>query len=104
MLAGPPECHGIRQTLDVQRAGVALGQVRACFQGQRRLSMLAGLSVLAAACLVLWTAAALLAGFAVIEADSGGESPETEVLEAAASGGVVATMIGGTSVYDRLGT
>ncbi len=44
------------------------------------------------------------ADFAVIEADSGGESPETEVLEAAASGRVMATMIGGTPVYDRLGT
>ena len=44
------------------------------------------------------------ADFAVIEADSEGERPETEVLEAAAGGGVSATMIGGAPVYDRLGT
>jgi hypothetical protein len=40
----------------------------------------------------------------VIEADSESERPEMEVLEAAASGGVAATMIGGEPVYDRLGT
>jgi 5-methylthioadenosine/S-adenosylhomocysteine deaminase len=43
------------------------------------------------------------ADFAMVEAASGGSraSPEMEVLEAAAAGGVVATVVGGEPVYDR---
>jgi cytosine/adenosine deaminase-related metal-dependent hydrolase len=43
------------------------------------------------------------ADFAVVEAAPGGETPEMEVLEAAAVGGVVATAVGGRLAYDRLG-
>ncbi|MDP8951794.1 MAG: amidohydrolase family protein [Actinomycetota bacterium] len=44
------------------------------------------------------------ADFAVVEAAPGesGRSPEMEVLEAAAGGGVVATVVGGEPVYNRL--
>jgi 5-methylthioadenosine/S-adenosylhomocysteine deaminase len=42
------------------------------------------------------------ADLAVIEALSGGEGPELEVLEAAAGGGVTATVVGGNPVYDRV--
>ncbi len=43
------------------------------------------------------------ADLAVVEAASGGEEPEREVLEAAAAGGVVETVIGGELVYDQIG-
>ena len=42
------------------------------------------------------------ADLAVIEALPGGEDPELEVLEAAAGGGVTATVVGGNPVYDRV--
>jgi aminodeoxyfutalosine deaminase len=42
------------------------------------------------------------ADLAVIEVDPGGEDPEREVLEAAAGGGVAATVVGGNSIYDRV--
>jgi cytosine/adenosine deaminase-related metal-dependent hydrolase len=45
------------------------------------------------------------ADFALVEAVPGepGESPEMEVLEAAANGGVAVTVVGGELVYDRIG-
>jgi two-component system, OmpR family, sensor kinase len=61
VMAGAPECRGFGQTLAVQRGGMLLGQVRVCFNGQHRFGILTGLVTLAAACLVLWTAAALVA-------------------------------------------
>jgi aminodeoxyfutalosine deaminase len=42
------------------------------------------------------------ADLAVIEVDPGEEDPEREVLEAAAGGGVTATVVGGNSIYDRV--
>jgi 5-methylthioadenosine/S-adenosylhomocysteine deaminase len=42
------------------------------------------------------------ADLAIVEAAPSGEHPETEVLEAAAGGGVAATVVGGNLVYDRL--
>lgn len=44
------------------------------------------------------------ADFAVVEAvpDEAGEVPEIEVLEAAADGGVAATVVGGDLIYDRI--
>ena len=42
------------------------------------------------------------ADLAVIEVDPGGEDPEREVLEAAAGGGVAATVVSGNSIYDRV--
>ena len=43
--------------------------------------------------------------FALVETvpSETGESPEMEVLEAAADGGVAATVVGGEPVYDRTG-
>ncbi len=58
---GPPGCHGMRRTLDIEREGVLLGQVRACLHSHHRGGALTGLVVLGSACLVLWTAAALVA-------------------------------------------
>ena len=43
------------------------------------------------------------ADLAVIEIDPGDENPEREVLEAAADGGVAATVVGGNPVYNRAG-
>jgi two-component system, OmpR family, sensor kinase len=57
-VAGPADCQGLQKTLALPGAR---GRVRVCLQGQRRFSVLAGLAVLGAACLVLWTAAALVA-------------------------------------------
>jgi aminodeoxyfutalosine deaminase len=42
------------------------------------------------------------ADLAVIEVDPGDEDPEREVLEVAASGGVAATVVGGSPIYDRV--
>jgi imidazolonepropionase-like amidohydrolase len=42
------------------------------------------------------------ADLAIVEAAPSGEHPETEVLEAAAGGGVAATVVGGDLVHDRL--
>ena len=44
------------------------------------------------------------ADLAVIEALPGEEDPEREVLEAAAAGGVAATVVGGNPVYNRVET
>jgi len=44
------------------------------------------------------------ADLAIVEAASSGERPETEVLEAAAGGGVAATVVGGAIIHDRLGS
>ncbi len=45
------------------------------------------------------------ADLAVVEADVGaGADPELEALEAAAGGGVAATVVGGVTVYDRAET
>jgi cytosine/adenosine deaminase-related metal-dependent hydrolase len=46
------------------------------------------------------------ADFAVVEAapDEAGNSPEMEIVEAAAGGGVVLTAVGGEVVYNRLGS
>lgn len=41
------------------------------------------------------------ADLAVIEARTGGQDPELEVLESAAGGGVVATVAGGNLIYNR---
>jgi 5-methylthioadenosine/S-adenosylhomocysteine deaminase len=41
------------------------------------------------------------ADLAVIDVDPGEEDPEREVLEAAAGGGVAATVASGSSIYDR---
>jgi len=41
------------------------------------------------------------ADFVVIEAAPEGESPEQEILEVAADGGVAATVVGGEPIYDR---
>jgi aminodeoxyfutalosine deaminase len=43
-----------------------------------------------------------LADLAVIEVDPGEDDPEREVLEAAAGGGVAATVVSGNSIYDRV--
>jgi aminodeoxyfutalosine deaminase len=42
------------------------------------------------------------ADLAVIDVDPGEEDPEREVLEAAAGGGVAATVVSGNSIYDRV--
>ena len=44
------------------------------------------------------------ADFAVVETSPEGEEPEREILEAAAGGGVAATVIGGELVYDHVRT
>ena len=44
------------------------------------------------------------ADLAIVEAAPNGGDPEMEVLEAAAGGGVAATVGAGDLVYDRLGT
>ena len=43
------------------------------------------------------------ADFALVEVSPGGGDPERDVVEAAASGGVVATVAGGDVIYNRLG-
>jgi 5-methylthioadenosine/S-adenosylhomocysteine deaminase len=42
------------------------------------------------------------ADFAVVETMLESERPEPEILEAAAGGGVVATVVGGQSIYNRI--
>jgi aminodeoxyfutalosine deaminase len=44
------------------------------------------------------------ADFAVVETSREDGDPEQEVLEAAAGGGVAATVVGGNMIYNRLGT
>lgn len=43
------------------------------------------------------------ADFAVVEGTPGGGDAEREVLESAAGGGVVATVVGGRRIFDRTG-
>ena len=43
------------------------------------------------------------ADFAVVEVAPASEDPELEILEAAAGGGVAATVIGGELIYNRVG-
>jgi len=59
--AGPEQCRGPSYNLDVDRGSERLGRVEACLDGLRRFRPLIGLAVLGSVCLVLWTAAALLA-------------------------------------------
>jgi two-component system, OmpR family, sensor kinase len=59
--SGADRCRGASHDIEVSDEGRALGRVEACLRGYRRFRPLIGLSVLASACLVLWTAAALLA-------------------------------------------
>jgi two-component system OmpR family sensor kinase len=54
-------CRGPSHAIDVSQAGERLGQVEACLTGPRRFRPLIALSVLGSVCLVLWTAAAVLA-------------------------------------------
>jgi signal transduction histidine kinase len=60
VVAGPADCRGWQQSLDVRRGEVLLGQVRACLH-RANFGAATLLLVLAAVCLVLWTAAALVA-------------------------------------------
>ncbi|HTV25306.1 MAG TPA: HAMP domain-containing sensor histidine kinase [Polyangiaceae bacterium] len=59
--AGPEPCHGPTYSLDVDREGQPLGRIDACVDGAHRFRPLLGLALLCSVCLVLWTAAALLA-------------------------------------------
>lgn len=59
--AGPEPCHGPRHSLDIESGRERLGRVEACLHGMRHFRPLIGLTVLGSVCLVLWTAAALLA-------------------------------------------
>jgi two-component system, OmpR family, sensor kinase len=54
-------CRGATFHLDVERQGERLGRVDACMQGLRRFRPAIALSVMASVCVVLWTAAAILA-------------------------------------------
>ncbi len=62
--AGPESCRGPRHELDITQSGqgsARLGRVEACLEGLRRFRPASALIVLGSVCLVLWTAAALLA-------------------------------------------
>jgi two-component system OmpR family sensor kinase len=59
--AGPELCRGPRHGLEIVRGAERLGRVDACLHGTRHFRPLIGLTVLGSVCLVLWTAAALLA-------------------------------------------
>jgi signal transduction histidine kinase len=58
---GPETCRGPRHGLDIEGGAGRLGRVEACLYGIRHFRPLIGLTVLGSVCLVLWTAAALLA-------------------------------------------
>ncbi len=58
---GSIECRGFRHHQNVQRGGTLLGQLQVCFAGHRHFDAGSAASVLAAVCLVLWVAAALVA-------------------------------------------
>jgi len=79
--------------LELQGFEGATGLRLATLEGARALGMEAETGSLAVG---KW------ADFAVIEALPDGADPEREVLEAAAGGGVVATVVGGRSIYDRI--
>jgi two-component system OmpR family sensor kinase len=57
----PDRCRGPSYEVLVSEQGRLLGRVEACVRGRQRFHAVIGLSVLGSACLVLWTAAALLA-------------------------------------------
>jgi two-component system OmpR family sensor kinase len=59
--AGPEPCRGPRHSLEIQSGVERLGRVDACLHGMRHFRPLIALTVLGSVCLVLWTAAALLA-------------------------------------------
>jgi two-component system, OmpR family, sensor kinase len=59
--AGPEPCRGPRHSLEIERGVERLGRVEACLHGMRHFRPLIALTVLGSVCLVLWTAAALLA-------------------------------------------
>jgi signal transduction histidine kinase len=59
--AGPERCRGPSYGLDVASGTQPLGRVDACVPGLRRFRPWIGLTVFGSVCLVLWTAAALLA-------------------------------------------
>jgi two-component system OmpR family sensor kinase len=58
---GTEPCRGPSHGLDVESGAQPLGRVEVCVPGLRRWRPLIGLAVLGSVCLVLWTAAALLA-------------------------------------------
>ncbi len=58
---GSESCRGQRFGIDVTQGGAVIGRVEACMPGYRRFRAAVALSVLSTVCLVLWTAAALLA-------------------------------------------
>lgn len=59
--SGPGGCWRPSYDIDVTREGQRLGRVEACLRGHQRFRPAIGLAVLGSVCLVLWTAAALLA-------------------------------------------
>jgi two-component system, OmpR family, sensor kinase len=59
--AGPEQCRGPSHSLEIESGVERLGRVDACLHGMRHFRPLIGLTVLGSVCLVLWTAAALLA-------------------------------------------
>jgi signal transduction histidine kinase len=58
---GSEACHGQSFGIDVTRGGELLGRVDVCMAGHRRFRAAVALSVMGTVCVVLWTAAALLA-------------------------------------------
>jgi two-component system OmpR family sensor kinase len=54
-------CRGPSHAIDITEDRKLLGRVEACLHGRQRFRPLIGLTVLGSVCLVLWTAAALLA-------------------------------------------
>jgi two-component system OmpR family sensor kinase len=61
LFASGPACWRPTYEIDVTEAGQRLGRVEACLRGHQRFRPAIGLAVLGSVCLVLWTAAALLA-------------------------------------------
>lgn len=61
LTTGSEPCRGQRFGIDVREDGALLGRVDACMSSHRHVRATVGLSVLGTVCLVLWTAAALLA-------------------------------------------
>jgi two-component system OmpR family sensor kinase len=59
--SGPDTCWRPSYEIDVTEAGQQLGRVEACLRGHQHFRPAIGLAVLGSVCLVLWTAAALLA-------------------------------------------
>lgn len=59
--SGPDTCWRPSYEIDVALDGRRVGRVAACLRGRQRFRPAIGLAVLTSVCLVLWTAAALLA-------------------------------------------